>query len=221
MEMKTTKCSTYGRPEFLIRCDDSIPEQDVEWLVALLEGSVREGVVYESGELVQVGWMLNMLSEVERGTLLLMEPDMRSLPIEWANGVTETLRHLRLQKDTAESVGLGRLMQIPTIRESGLLGIDVDANTEGVILERGDAADADSGWFVGRLPSRLDYNDSENLRRVSLYEAATLCPRIVMFMSLPVGTRVEYSPGRVSISREGSTIVPQAGSFLERLVHPQ
>jgi hypothetical protein len=221
MEFTTNKCSERGQAEIVIRCDNSVPIQDIEWLVALLESSVHNGVKYNAGELVQVGWVLNRLEGIGRGLLLLREPDFQTVPIVWTDGVTQTLRHLRLQKDTAESLGLGGSMQFPTIRDSAILGVDVARNIESLILERTEDKGTDSGWFVGNLASPLDYNDPVNLRRVSLYEAAIECPLCLMFMSLPFGTTVRYSRGNTSVSREGATILPTSNSFLERLCRPK
>ena len=201
-----------------IRCDDSIPNEDVKWLAAMLEDAIRDGAIYRSGDVVQIGWMVNTLLPWKDKALALMEPDMSSFPIKWIPGVTHTLRHLRRQKDTAESLGLDNEIKFPSIRESGLLGVDVEAHTNGIILERAEAGENDSGWFAGSLHSRLDYNDPCNLRRCSLYEIAIACPSIVSFVALPVGTRIELSGGGVLISKDGSEVAARAGSFLELLL---
>jgi len=221
MEFRTNTGLERGQPEIVIRCDNSIPIPDIEWLVTLLEQSVRNGAAYNAGELVQVGWMLNRLEGLGRDALLLREPDLQTLPLAWTDGVTTTLRHLRLQKDTADSLGLGDSMQIPTIRDSAILGVDVARGVESVVLERTEAKGTDSGWFIGNLASRLDYNDAGNLHRVSLYEAAIECPSIVMFMALPFGITVRYSKGDISVSRAGATIPPLSQSFLEQFCGPR
>ncbi len=149
MNIITTKCSQSGKPEFLISCDDAIPRDDVDWLISFLERSVRDGAVYESDQLIQIGWMINTLSMGNDGLLSISEPDLRSLPIKWKSGVTETLRHLRLQKDTADSLGLSAYVQIPSIRESAIVATDVDAKKARFIFERAECTSSDSGWFIG------------------------------------------------------------------------
>ncbi len=67
----------------------------------------------------------------------------------------------------------------------------------------------------------LDYNDPKNLCRRSLYEAALLCPSIVMFATLPVGVRIECSPDTLSIVHDGTVATPKAGSFLDLLYRGQ
>ena len=218
MEVVTTKCSGCRQAEIIVRCDDLIPKPDVEWLMESLEGSVRDGKIYSDGDLIQIGWMSNLLSATSDARLVLREPDMRSIPIEWTDGVTQTLRHLRVQKDTAESLGFGRAMQFPTIRGSALFGVDVGRDADAFILERSAATGMDSGWFIGCLGSSMNYDNPGNLRRGALYEAAVRCPRIVMFMSLPFGTRVEYSERRVSVWLDGKPVAPGADSFLEQFV---
>ncbi|HEX4142012.1 MAG TPA: hypothetical protein VHY91_00545 [Pirellulales bacterium] len=219
METRTTRCSSYGQREFLIRCDDSIPAPDVDWLVTLLENSVRDGQTYRDEDTLQVGWMLNRVSSAKAGSILLTEPDMISFPIKWIDGVTETLRQLRIQKDTAESLGLDAEMQIPTIRDSALVGVDFARDPENIVLERFEAVGNDSGWFIGYQNTRLDYNNPENLTRVSLYVAAVQCPTVIPFLFLPCGTRVDREGHKLEFSLNGKTIGPRPGSFLKRLFH--
>jgi hypothetical protein len=216
METRTRHCSEHCQPEFLIQCDDSIPGQDVEWLIGVLENGVRGGAVYNQGDLVQIGWMLNRLSK-KANAFLLSEPDMQTFPVKWTKGVTGTLRQLRLQKDTADSLGLTGSIQFPTMQDSAIIGVDVDFETEELILSRAEAQDSDSGWFIGSLTSELDYNDSDHLLRVSLYETAIQFPRIVMMLALPPGMTVECSKDSDSFSLDGETIKPTAKSFLDKL----
>ncbi|HEY1785117.1 MAG TPA: hypothetical protein VGG30_06180 [Pirellulales bacterium] len=218
METRTSNCSSYGQREFLIRCDDSIPAPDVDWLVALLESSVRDGHKYRDEETLQVGWMFNRVSSAPDGLLLLSEPDMVTVPIQWADGVTETLRQLRLQNDTAESLDLGRRVRMPTIRESALVGRDFDRDPENIVLERFEAEGNDSGWFIGYEKTPLDYNNPENLTRVSLYAAVVQCPTAIPYLCLPCGTRIDREDGKVECSVTGKTIRPRAGSFLKQLL---
>jgi hypothetical protein len=216
METRTPNCSGDSRSEILIRCDDSVPATDFEWLVKLIETAVRGGSKYNAEETMQIGWMLIQVSDAGDGTLLLREPDMRVVPLKWTDGVTETLRQLRLQKDTAESLGLGKSTQFPSVRDSAILGVDVRQNDGSLILDRAEAKGNDSGWFIGLLNSELDYNDPGNLRRDSLYAAAILCPAAIRFMALPVGTLVELSNGRFEVSRRGKAVIPRAKSFLKQ-----
>jgi hypothetical protein len=216
MEVSTRRCSTCHHPEILIKCDDSIPNPDVEWLIEVLEGAVLSGTKHKDGELIQIGWMFVLLSAIDAGTLLLREPDLREFPIQWTDGVTTTLRHLRLQKDTAESLGFASTMQFPTIRESALIGVDVESNMDEFVLSRVAATGTDSGWFVGRREESLDYNDPRNVRRVSLYEAALLLPAIVMFLCLPFGSEVKVSRSTVTVWLNGDFVAPSPNSFLDR-----
>lgn len=218
MEIRTTKCSKFGQPEFVVRCDNSIPDVDVQWLISVLEGLARDKHVFRDGNLVQVGWILNRISATPDGGMRLSEPDMRTFPVAWTDGVTETLRQFRLQKDVADSLGFAGDMQIPTMNESAVAGIDLRQNDVAFVLDRVEATAGDSGWFVGCLGSAIDYSDASNLRRISLYEAALYCPGIVMFLSLPSGSRVERSGSSVSIGLHGEKIVPAHGSFLAQLL---
>jgi hypothetical protein len=216
METRTPNGSGDRKSDLLIRCDDSIPAPDIDWLVKLIEGMVRVGYKYGAGEIIEVGWMPVQVFDVGDGTLLLREPDMRAIPFKWTDGVTETLRQLRLQKDTAESFGFGKSMQFPSVRDSAIVGVDVRQNDSILILDRVEAKGTDSGWFIGRLNSQLDYNDPGNLRRDSLYAAAILCPAAIMFMALPFGIVVEISEGQIAVTHHGKSVAPRTNSFLSK-----
>jgi hypothetical protein len=219
MTIINTKQVDYDESRIAIDYEDTIPAEDVTWLVNLLEALLRSGQKLATGDLIQVGWMLLRLSTIADGAFSLTEPDMHNIPIQWRSGVTETLRQLRIQKDIVESLGMVTLMQIPSIRDSALLGVDVKPNEDNIILERAKPNGLDSGWFIGRLSSQLDYKNPKSLRRVSLYEAAIHCSAAVMFLSLPTGTKVEYSRDNISIWLDGTIIRPNANSFLSRLVN--
>lgn len=219
MQTITTNCSRFGHREFELRCADVVPVQDLEWAAAVLEGLVLAGRQIYPGETIQIGWMANHVAEHDRGLLLLQEPDMQSMPIAWTNGITQTLQHLRAQKDIAESLGLLSSMDIPYICQSLIVGNDVGRATEELVCERcPPSAAASSGWFVGYMRSRLDYNNPDNLRCVSLYEMATWCPQAIMFMALPAGTRVECSTTEIVVEFNGEKVAPRVGSFLAQFL---
>jgi len=215
METTTTQCSAFNHPEFSLVVEQSIPREDVDWLVLTLEQSVRDGTRYEAGDLIRVGSML-VQTELRGSCLFLKEPDLCRMPIFWVDGVTHALQILRLQKDTAESLGLGAKIAFPNIRDSLLVGTDIDANDQSLVLERATLSGSDSGWFIGRDNTHLDYTCPDNLRRVSVYEGYVNWPRISRFMALPEKTRIELSNAGIAGSCDGKALIVREGSFLDK-----
>jgi hypothetical protein len=213
MKAVTTKCSEWKHPEFRLEFDSAIPQADVDVLVSFLEESVRGGARYEDGQTIEFGSMIFRLAAVG-DVLAAEEPDLLTFPISWKAGITQSLMLLRLQKDIAESVGLGDELDFPSILYSVLVGADLTEGLDTLVLDRAEPYGSDSGWFVGRLDSTIDYNDAANLFRISVYQAIVNWPRIAGFLALPAGSRVETSE-RLQISHNGQPLTIQKGSFLD------
>ncbi|MGA2233761.1 MAG: hypothetical protein ABSH22_22880 [Tepidisphaeraceae bacterium] len=214
METVTTKCSVLKHPEFHVKFDCAIPDVDVHTLVSFLEQSVKGGTHYQHGQLIELGSMIFRLVAVN-GYLETEEPDLLGFPITWREGVTNSLRLLRLQKDIAESVGLGDNLDFPSIRQGLLVGADLLDGSNTFVSERLHPEGTDSGWFIGRPDSQLDYNEPRSLRRISVYQAILGWPHISGFLALPEGIRVEAPSGRLQISRNGKPLEIRKGSFLD------
>jgi hypothetical protein len=209
----TTRCSEWKHSEFRLEFDSAIPQADVYALVSFLEESVQAGTRYDDGQMIEFGSMILRLA-VSDDVFIVEEPDLRTFPISWKVGITQSMRLLRLQKDIAESVGLGDHLEFSSIRCSLLVGTDLIEGLDMLILERSEPHASDSGWFVGRLDTKLDYNDAANLHRISVYQAILNWPRMAGFLALPAGSRVETSE-RLTISRNGQPLEIQKGSFLD------
>jgi hypothetical protein len=215
MEIVTTRCSEWKHPEFRLAVDPAIPDCDIDAFKCWLEESVASGARFEAGQIIQLASMLMQISSAD-GHLVLEEPDLRSVPIVWTAGITRSLRLTRLQKDVAESVGLGVGMDFPSIRHSVLIGVDLSSHSDAFILDRLEPAASDSGWFLGRLDSQVDYNEPANLYRTSVYDAFVRWPKVAMFFALPAGSRVEMSPNQLALSRNGLRLELRTGSFLDQ-----
>lgn len=212
----TTRCSAFLHPEFQIVFDTTVPRVDIDVLVSYLEGSVEEGARYKEGDFVTVGSMLLRVAVVG-DSLTLEEPDFQAVPIEWAVGVTQTMRLLRLQRDVAESVGLGGEINLPSIRSSLLVGADLSRLDEELVLDRMGSDQSDSGWFIGRGDSALDYENEANLIRMSVYEAIVKWPKVAGFLGLPAGCRVEISGGDLRLTHHGDALKIKPGSLVNAL----
>ncbi len=141
---------------------------------------------------------------------------MRHLPIEWSKSVNNTLAHLRIQKDVVESVLEPHDLSFPSMRESAII-CDRLGKGEDMVMERGEPAGADSGWFFGCREDGHDHNDAAELRRVSLYEAVIRhVPQIIPFLALPPGILLSFGASGTVLFREGEPLTPRAGSYLAK-----
>ena len=213
--LRTTTCAGHGHPEFRITFDPSVVvvPDDARWLLTGLEASVAEGTRYKPGETVQVGWALTEVRQGEDGDLSLWESDMRSLPVQWSMGLSRTLAQLRVQKDVVESVLGADDVSFPSMRQSALICSRLGQGEE-FILDRSKPADADSGWFFGCRHNDHDHNSAEELRRVSVYEAALLATRIIPYLALPPGVMVGLRGPATSIFLNGEPLDLKPGSYL-------
>jgi len=218
-ETVTTKCSELGQPEFKIRFDNSVLRADVNWLTSILENSVLSGSRFKHGQTIELGSVFFQVC-LDEGFLLVTEPDFSSVPIVWKPGVVNSLNLLRIQKDIAESFDLSERIEFAPLCGSLIVGKDVDLPSEAFVLERTDPDGHDSGWFVGCLDTAIDYSLSENLHRLSVYEAIVNWRRIAGFLALPSGWRVEISTDHCEVFCSGEPFSPKKGSlFADFFVH--
>ena len=209
----TTKCSAFHHPEFILWVDTEVPQADINILTSFLEDSVGKGTHYNEGDLIAIGSMLFRVAR-SNNSLSLQEPDLQSLPIKWKQGVTRSMQLLRLQHDIATSLGLQDELDPPSIRYSLLVGSDLTPQLEEFVLDRMEPADSDSGWFVGRQNSVLNYDDEGSLKRISVYQAIVNWPKIAGFLGLPAGCRVELSRSNLHFTRNGSPLDIKSGSLV-------
>lgn len=212
----TTRCSAFEHPEFYLVFDTAVPQADIDVLTSFLEESVEKGTRYNEGDLITIGSMLFRVARID-DLLALEEPNLQALPIEWRRGVTRSMQLLRLQKDIAESVGLEDEIDPPSIRSSLLVGADLTPEDEELVLDRMDSAETDSGWFVGRRDTVLNYDDEAALKRISVYQALLNWPKVSGFLGLPTGCRVEITGTKSHFTRNGSTLEITSGSLIDVL----
>jgi hypothetical protein len=210
----TTKCSEFKHPEFQLEFESTILRADVDVLVCYLEQTVQGGTRYGDGQTIAFGSMLFRLA-AQDGLLALQEPDLKSFPIFWEMGITNSMKLLRLQKDIADSFGLGDEVDPPSLLCSLLVGADLSPNCDMLVLERSTYDGSDSGWFFGRLNTELDYNDAATLRRISVYQAILNWPHLPGFLALPAGSRIEMSKRSKIVLYHDRPLMIQKGSFLD------
>jgi hypothetical protein len=169
--IKTSKCGASGHPEFALTYDPkNVLERDVRWYAGVLEQMVQSGSRFKAGKTIQLGWSVLRVMSLADGTLGLEEYDLKALPATRQPGVTESLRVLRLQKDTLESVLPSKSLAIPSLAQSCIVCTRL-TDSKPFLMQRGAVKDEVSGWFFGCAGSDHDHNAVENLKKVTLYEA--------------------------------------------------
>ena len=214
--LQTTTCHSYGHPEFRITYDPGIVpvDDDVRWLAGWLEESVAQGKRFAARQTCQVGWVVTDVRLGEDGVLSLWEPDMRVLPVTWKQSVSTTIARLRLQKDVVESVLPPDDLSFPSMRQSAIICSRFGENN-GLVMERRQPSETDSGWFCGCSGGDHDHNSVAELRRVSLYEAVIRCgSQIVPYLALPAGVLVAVSGKAPAIFVDNKPLRFKHGSFL-------
>jgi hypothetical protein len=171
--LHTTSCRRHRHPEFRITYDPALVpvEDDLRWFVNWLEEAVAGGERFADGQTCQIGWVVTEIRATEDGSLALWEPDMSQIPIARVESVSHTLAHLRLQKDVCESVLSPAELSFPSMLQSAIICTRL-GQTEVVVMERSAPSGSDAGWFCGCSGEDHDHNSLDELRMVSLYEAA-------------------------------------------------
>jgi hypothetical protein len=205
-----------GQSEFRLAFDSSqVIAPDVNWLLNFLSKNVAAGARYKHGELIQIGWIILKVQTNEEGTLSLLEPDFLEIPINFVDSVTQTLVQLRLQKSVAESIGFEDQITFPSLRQSCLICSRVKDRGD-FVMEHFEAHKNDSGWYMGCVDADHNHNNPQNLKRVSLYDAACGMLMCVPFLPLPQGVLVQIKGGGFSIAYNGKTLRPKTNSFMQQ-----
>ena len=214
----TTKCKQFGHPEFQIDISSkAIPETDIVLFLSWLEERVASKERFKAGETIQIGWMITKLQASPSGTLIVTEPDMKSVPIKFINSLDNTLKHLRSQKDSLESVGKSFELTFPSLRQSVVVHKNYKA-TNNVLLDRATPVGDDSGWWVSDLNDKGGNQDPKNFVKISLFQLALDRPDLVKFFAFPPGLQVVIdSRIGIAVLKDRSEIPFVEGSFLSQL----
>ena len=214
--LKTTTCHKHGHPEFHLTYDPKLVpvESDRKWLIQWLEESVADGSRFLPGQTCQFGLMITKVHLAEDGSLSLLEPDMQAMPVVWVECVSHTLAQLRLQKDVVESVLSASHLSFPSLRQSALICSRLRENID-LVMERLNSSGNDSGWFFGCRGEDHDHNRVDELKRVSLYEAAVRYLRqIVPYLAMPENVLIGLIDSVPTIFHNGEPLEFKPGSFL-------
>jgi hypothetical protein len=212
----TETCRQHGHPEFVLEADEAhVPSIYLQSVAQTLQRMVAQGSVFRPGETFQIGWMLTRVESYGGDRLTLVEPDMKSLPVRFVPGVSETLRQMMLQLFMLDSVSLRAEIDIPTLRQS-ILACNRYAEPAFYKTSYDTTEPADSGWFVGCLADDHDHQQPANLTRVSRYEAFLRQPAIQGFLAFPRDSLIAIDPrAGVRIYKQERELKVEAGSFME------
>ncbi|WP_206957303.1 immunity protein Imm33 domain-containing protein [Trinickia acidisoli] len=207
-DYRTNVRSGNVHPDIVVAVD---PELDVgtQWLLDFFESEIRRGVVFRSGQTVQIGWMVSMLKANHDGDLEVWEPGFDSMPINWVRGVNKTLQHLLLQREICAQLGVEP--DFPSLRQSGVVSANYGADGN-FVMARQESCGNDSGWV---LAAREDANVEG--KRCSLFEVALRDLRVIPFLGLPAGSHVRYSSAGIRVDRERTTVSSDSNEFLRKL----
>lgn len=216
MRAHTSRCRAYGQPEVALEWsgNDSLDPWGRN-LLQWIETEVAQGRKFLPDQTVQYGWSIMKVRQDSDEMISLSEPDFTSMPIVFVNSVSNTLLHTMLQKFVAESVNAEDAMNFPSLRQSCIV-CSKFGDQQGLVAERQQPSnERDSGWFFGCQQPDHSHNTPNELQLKSLYEcAACVDSRVIPFLALPVGFRVDLRGERITVSRSGDVVPIKSGSYL-------
>ena len=189
---------------------DNMPTTLVDWLRTYFLNAVEAGERFSSGETIQLGWMLVALRQDAEGSLALWEPDFRSIPIVWTEGIDTTLRHLSLQR--AVCAALNASPVFPSIRDSAVVSTGFIENGNTFVMTRDEPVGNDSGWLFRK---QLDVVAGASRR--SVFEIALRQYDVVPFVALPPGARVSRTEHEIEIELGTVRASSKTNEFLAKL----
>ena len=216
MYVVTKNCWEYDHPEFSINAGENKSPDPLNLFLAWLENEVAIGKQFLPDQTVQVGWSQLKIFRRDDGTLGLLEPDFKSMPMVFVDSIDGTLLHMSVQRSVVESLGLENRLDIPLLTKSAVICNNFGTNRE-IFLSRTSSVGFDSGWFLGCFSPSHDHQSGENLRRVSLYEAAVrLDERIIPYLGLPSGLEIVISDSGPRFSFRGKELPIKPNSYLDK-----
>ncbi|HWB59813.1 MAG TPA: hypothetical protein VG733_09980 [Chthoniobacteraceae bacterium] len=189
--------------------DDTNP-LSAEWLLGYFNEALACGSRFDSGQTVQIGWMICKLHKANDGALELWEPDFDSFPIRWINGVNITMRHLLLQRAICEELKFEP--DFPSLQHSGIVSPGF-ASSEDFTLSREGPEGVHSGWFL------MEYGyQGHQAEHQSLYQLVLWNSCIVPFLALPPGSTVHRHSGGYEVLYCKNKLTSCENKLLRRLV---
>jgi hypothetical protein len=216
MRAQTSQCRTFGQPEITVQWSGN--DHLTSWanrLLSWLQTEVAAGRRFLPEQTVQFGWSIMEVRQRTDGLFALFESDFSSLPIVFVDSVSNTLHHTMLQKFVVESVASANEMEFPSMLQTCVVCSRFGDKGD-LILERQEPSNSqDSGWLFGCQQSEHSHNSADELQVKSLYEAAAcIDSRVIPFLALPIGFRIDLEKSGVFVAREGRIVEIKPGSYL-------
>jgi hypothetical protein len=210
-DYRTKIVSQSGQKDIVIHLSDESGIKP-DWLLSFFEQSIREGARFRRDETVQIGWMLTILKETTNGDLEIWEPQFDSMPIQWARGVNNTLRHLMLQKSVAELLGCEP--NFPTLQQAGISSKAFLDSPDEFIMTR-EIVGGDSGWMFREAYEEI--TKTTQCEYKSLYELSLYCMQIIPFLALPDGAKVTKRYGETILELGSKNVSSTQSETLKRI----
>lgn len=199
----------FNQPEIVISAPDEFSSA-VTSFFDFLSTELQRGVQFRPGETLQVGWMILLVKSLENGDVELWEPDFESFPIKWVNVLDRTFRHMYLQREICAQISVEPLF--PSLLQIGVMSSTFPAS-EAFSICRDPVAGNDSGWIF-----RSDPRDSAGATYRSLFEVAIYNKRVIPFLALPEGAKVNCRGDVIEIKYKKITVTSKDNGFLGEVI---
>lgn len=216
MVRSTTQCQRFGHPEFDVRFSSRTVSQDIAWLLGYLEECVSKGRKFQDGETLQIGWMITKVEKAGDGKLRIKEPDMKVVPIQFVESVSQTLLHLRTQQNLVQSLVPSVDPEFPSLRQSVVVHPSYKTACR-ILLSRGPIQDTDSGWWLSDLDDPEGVNDPARFFRISLYQLGIDRPDLIKFFAVPTDLQVAIDGPHIGVIGANGELKQTPGSYLSEL----
>lgn len=149
-----------------------------------------------AGQTIEFGWLIFRIGAL--GPPLLLESlDFRAVA-SFTTDLSEAERIYQLQIAVLKANFTDG--EPCTLRNSAIVSRSYTPGHPDAFLKRDSiVAGQDSGWYLGVLDDKLDFEDPSNFFKQSLYEISIMDSRVVAFWLLPVGSFVALQNASVEL----------------------
>lgn len=166
---------------------ESAIEPALDLLKEYIRSSITNGIKFNAGELIQVGWTWFRIDNIAN-ELVVTAPELYKMPMNFTPDCSAIVNLIAQQRYICDS--FSQPIEECNARQSAIVPYDLlDCNE--VFINRTNRADNTvSGWFVGAGDSKADPNNHEDYELKSLWEISCLFPTATEFFLLPVNWQV-------------------------------
>jgi len=198
--------------ELVYFVDEATPDFLVEWFNDWLEPYVNDRDALASTEYLQLGFSyLKIINKA--GRLQLQAPDFVQFPIQWVDDLYPALHVVTQHKFIPQSYELE--MDLPSMYDTAIVGEKFEKYP--LFLTRSEKVSSSdhSGWFIASLDESVDNADEGKLMIMSLYEAITIAPHIVSYLSMPEESQIVFEEVHPVIMHRNRVLQAGSDSFVK------